>query len=170
MHKQQKLRKTKNSGIWGSRVACQGDTTLLMAWLKVTVQGHVKSCALKSNTRRKTKVTSHKWKHQFLSLKSLRLGSPATETAATVTKTCLSKDNAVRIKTTGWCSPSGHRENTSNQGSPLYPASTGYVYIPTSPIQESTSISRAMHLAASQQRLSISAGPGPRRAESRCEF
>lgn len=132
---------------------------------------HVKSCALKSNRKKKKKkVTSHKWKHQFLSLKSLRLGSPATETRRQQPKPCLCKDNAMRIKTTGWYSPSGQRENTSNQGSPLYPASTGYVYIPTSPIQKSTSISRAKHLAASQERLSISVAPGPERGESRCEF
>lgn len=143
-----------------------------MAWLKVTVQGRcmLSCCALKSNSRKKKKVTSHKWKHQFLSLKSLRLGSPATETRRQQQqKRAYQKTMQCALKLQAGIHHQD-RENTSYQGSPLYPPSTGYVYIPTSPIQKPTSISRAMHLAASQERLSISVGPGPERGESRCEF
>ena len=82
-------------------------------------------------------MTSHKWKHQFLSLKSLRLGSPATETRRQQQqKRAYQKTMQCALKLQAGIHHQD-REKILVIKEVLYPASTGYVYIPTSPIQKS---------------------------------
>lgn len=58
-------------------------------------------------------------------------------------------------------------KNASNQGSPIQPTSTWYVYIHISSTHKSTRISRAVHLAEFQARFRISVKQNPGRRKAR---